>query len=76
MPHIGRVEGVHYAYGYAGHGVSVASYMGKEVGEMLAGKRSGNLFSEIGHFRSPLTRFDRLYLPIVSAWFRFQDQIS
>ena len=76
MPHIGRVEGVHYAYGYAGHGVSVASYMGKEVGEMLAGKRSGNLFSEIGHFRSPLTRFDRLYLPIVSAWFRFQDQVS
>ena len=37
MPHIGRVEGVHYAYGYAGHGVAVASALGKEAGEMLAG---------------------------------------
>jgi glycine/D-amino acid oxidase-like deaminating enzyme len=76
MPHIGRVEGVHYAYGYAGHGVSVASLMGKEVGEMLAGTRRSNLFAEIPHARYPFTPYDKLYLPMVSAWFRFKDAVS
>ena len=76
MPHVGRVDGVHYAYGYAGHGVSVASLMGKEVGEMLAGQRTSNLFAEIKHTRYPFTPFDKLYLPLVSAWFRMLDVTS
>jgi glycine/D-amino acid oxidase-like deaminating enzyme len=76
MPHIGRVVGVHYAYGYAGHGVSIASLMGAEAGEMLAGVRRSSLFAEIGHARYPFTPYDRLYLPLVSAWFRFQDRVS
>jgi glycine/D-amino acid oxidase-like deaminating enzyme len=76
MPHIGRVAGVHYAYGYAGHGVSIASLMGAEAGEMLAGARRSSLFAEIGHARYPFTPYDSLYLPLVSAWFRFQDRVS
>lgn len=77
MPHIGRTSGreggIWYAYGYAGHGVAIASRMGCEVGEMIAGKRRGNLFSEIAHYRYPFTPYDRYYLPLVSAWFRFLD---
>jgi glycine/D-amino acid oxidase-like deaminating enzyme len=76
MPHIGRVHGVHYALGYAGHGVSVASYLGKEVGEMLAGKHSTSLFAQIPHARYPFTPYDRLYLPLVSGWYRALDALS
>ncbi|HRA68940.1 MAG TPA: FAD-binding oxidoreductase [Caldilinea sp.] len=76
MPHVGRVRGVHYAYGYAGHGVSIASYLGKEVGEMLAGARTTNLFAQIDHARYPFTPYDQLYLPLVSAWFRLLDSVS
>ena len=76
MPHIGRVEGIHYAYGYAGHGVSVASLLGKEVGEMLAGRRATSLFAQIKHPRYPFTPYDKLYLPLVSAWFRLMDSVS
>ncbi|MBK8051490.1 MAG: FAD-binding oxidoreductase [Anaerolineales bacterium] len=76
MPHLGRVGGVHYAYGYAGHGVSVAGYLGKEAGEMLAGKRTSSLLSEITHPRYPFTPYDRIYLPIVSNWYRFKDAIG
>ncbi len=76
MPHVGCVEGVHYAYGYAGHGVSVASYLGKEVGELLAGQRRSTLFGEIPHARYPFTPYDKLYLPLVSAWFRTLDALS
>ncbi len=76
MPHVGRVDGIFYAYGYAGHGVSVASLMGKEVGEMLAGQRTSTLFAEIKHARYPFTPYDKLYLPLVSAWFRALDATS
>ena len=76
MPHVGCVEGVHYAYGYAGHGVSVASFLGKEVGEMLAGQRRSTLFADIPHARYPLPPYDRLYLRLVSAWFRALDALS
>lgn len=76
MPHAGRVQGIHYAYGYAGHGVSIASYLGKEVGEMIAGQRATTLFAQIGHPRYPITPYDRLYLPLVSAWFRLRDRVA
>ena len=73
MPHAGRVEGIHYAYGYAGHGVAIAGHLGKEVGEIIAGKRASTLFAEIDHPRFPFTRYDKLYLPLVSSWFRALD---
>ena len=76
MPHIGRVDGVAYAYGFAGHGVSVASYLGKEAGEILAGKRATSLFAQIKHARYLFTPYDKLYLPIVSQWFRYLDRVS
>ncbi len=76
MPHIGRVEGIWYAYGYAGHGVAVASLLGREVGEMIAGRRPSNLFSEINHRRSFVLEYDRLILSLVSAWFRHLERVS
>jgi len=76
MPHAGRMQGIHYAYGYAGHGVSIASYLGKEVGEMIAGQRATTLFAQIGHARYPFTPYDQLYLPLVSTWFRLRDRVA
>ena len=76
MPHAVRVRGIHYAYGYAGHGVSIASYLGKEMGELLAGQRTTTLFAQISHARYPFVPYDRFYLPLVSAWFRLLDHLS
>jgi glycine/D-amino acid oxidase-like deaminating enzyme len=73
MPHAGRVNGVHYAYAYAGHGVSIASFLGKEMGEVLAGKRTSTLFAQINHPRYAFVPYDRFYLPLVSGWFRLLD---
>lgn len=39
MPHIGRINGIHYTLGYCGHGVSIATYVGTEAGLLLAGKK-------------------------------------
>jgi len=76
MPHIGNDKGLYYAYGYSGHGVSIASYLGREVGELMAGKRETSMFSEINHPRTSLARLDSIYLPIVSAYFKMRDTLS
>ncbi|MEY4222098.1 MAG: hypothetical protein RL334_740, partial [Chloroflexota bacterium] len=76
MPHIGRVNGVHYAYGYCGHGVSISSYLGREVGELLAGKRTSSAFLNIPHPRNPIAFFERLFLPFVAQWYRMQDALA
>ena len=38
LPHAGRLDGVHYAMGYCGHGVALATYLGTRMGEVLAGE--------------------------------------
>jgi len=75
MPHIGRVNRIHYAYGYSGHGVSIASYLGYEVGRLIAGEISGGAFMDIHHPRFIFAALDRLYLPFVSAYFRLEDHL-
>jgi glycine/D-amino acid oxidase-like deaminating enzyme len=81
MPHAGQIQngpvpGVHYAYGYGGHGVAVASYLGNLMGRMLAGEEVANPFLTIPHRRYFFTPYEKLYLPLVSQWFRFLDRIS
>ncbi len=81
LPHIGRtaggrIDGVYYAYGYAGHGVAVASLVGKEIGELLAGRRIDNIFARLPQQRYFFTPHERFYLPFVSAWFRFLDLVA
>ncbi|HEU4954452.1 MAG TPA: FAD-binding oxidoreductase, partial [Gemmatimonadales bacterium] len=38
MPHAGRLNGVHYALAYAGHGVALATWLGARMGDALAGR--------------------------------------
>ncbi len=38
LAHIGRHEGVHYAMGYCGSGVGMASYLGMKLGRQVLGK--------------------------------------
>lgn len=80
MPHAGRFtgpqSGIHYAYGYGGHGVAIASYLGHIMGKMLAGQPTDNPIQSLPHTRYFFTPYEKLYLPLVSAWFRFLDRIS
>jgi glycine/D-amino acid oxidase-like deaminating enzyme len=76
MPHIGQADGVWYAMGYCGHGVAVASKLGREAAQIIAGERASSLFREISHMRTPVTHLDRYYLPFVSAWYRMMDKVQ
>lgn len=76
MPHIGRIDGIHYALGFSGHGVSVASYLGHEVGKLMSGEISESLFAQIKHPRFLFASLEKFYLPFVSAYFRLEDRFA
>ncbi|UYM04128.1 NAD(P)/FAD-dependent oxidoreductase [Solicola gregarius] len=67
MVHTGMTKGAHYSLGYSGHGVQMATHMGREMGLYLAGKSesypwAGDKFPAVpGNLGSPW------FLPIVGA---------
>lgn len=76
LPHIGKVNGIHYALGGNGHGVGAMSYLGHEAGRLMTGQIDRSFFADIKHPRFFFAPLDRLYWPFVNAWFRFQDWIN
>jgi len=41
MPHTGNNDGIHYAMGYCGSGVSLSSYFGTKLGQRISGLSQG-----------------------------------
>jgi glycine/D-amino acid oxidase-like deaminating enzyme len=76
MPHIGREDDVWYAFGYGGHGLSIATYLGTEVGRLMAGEISASPFMEISHQTMFFYRNQPWFLPFAALWFRFRDAVS
>lgn len=52
LPHIGVNDGVHYAMGYCGSGVSLSSYLGMVVGQKVLGTSAGDTALENVEFQS------------------------
>ena len=76
LPHAGRLQGVHYAMGYCGHGVALATYLGARMGEVLAG--SGEI-PDLGtsSFRPvPLLFGVPWFLPFVGGYYRVRDRMG
>jgi glycine/D-amino acid oxidase-like deaminating enzyme len=78
MPHAGQIDGLHYAIGYAGHGVAMATYLGGLLGAGLAGEQADNPFAELPFPGAPLGLYDGRpwFLPLVGAWYKFLDWVS
>ncbi|HLE30160.1 MAG TPA: FAD-binding oxidoreductase [Anaerolineales bacterium] len=78
MPHAGKMDGLHYALGYAGHGVAMATYLGTQLAAAISGETSDNPFAHIPFPGAPLGLYNGVpwFLPFVGAWYRFLDWIS
>jgi glycine/D-amino acid oxidase-like deaminating enzyme len=76
MPHSGSMDGIHYALGYGGHGVAFATYMGKQLADLAAGKISSLPVSEIGFPGMILYRRNPWFLPLAGLYYGFLDRIS
>jgi glycine/D-amino acid oxidase-like deaminating enzyme len=76
MPHAGRLDGIHYALGYAGHGVALSTWLGARMGDALAGRGAipdltGDRLRTI-----PFYRGVPWFLPVVGGYYRLKDWLS
>ena len=76
MPHIGEKNGIYYAFGYGGHGLSIATYLGTEIGLLLSGKKDRSPFMEISHQTMFFYRNKPWFIPFAARYFRFLDWVS
>lgn len=75
LPRAGERDGLFYSMGYSGHGTHMSTYMGAIMAEVLNGRADLNPWRDFtwpaipGHFGKPW------FLPLVGAYYRFQDLI-
>jgi glycine/D-amino acid oxidase-like deaminating enzyme len=76
LPHIGRRDGVWYAMGYGGHGVALGTYLGTEVGAMIAGELASSPFADIPHPTRWYYRSRPWFLPFAAMGYRVLDRVG
>lgn len=75
LVHAGEQDGLFYSVGYSGHGVQMATYMGKQMADYMDGVLEANPWRDVpfkripGHFGPPW------FLPFAGAYYKFQDVI-
>ena len=77
MVHAGRRDGLFYSMAYSGHGVQMATYMGKAMAEVISGRPKANPWADLknpwipGHFGNPW-----LHLRAGGTWYVLKDRLS
>src|SRR5712664_1154874 len=75
MPHAGKIDGMYFAAGFAGHGVAAATWFGAKLAAQICGDPSGIPFDGIKFPSAPLgLRSGHTWaLPLAGAWYRVLD---
>jgi glycine/D-amino acid oxidase-like deaminating enzyme len=79
MPHVGRLDGLFYSLGYAGHGVAMATYLGKAVAEaILSGSIDADPFASFSFPGAPLGLYNGFpwFLPFAGMWHKVLDWLE
>jgi len=78
MPHAGKLDGMYFALGYAGHGVAMATLLGKRMAEAIVTGRDANPFAGIPFPGAPLGLYNGKpwFLPLAGAWYKWLDLVS
>ena len=75
MAHTGCHDGVYYAMGYCGSGVSMSSYLGMRLGQKVLGLADGQTaFDDLPFPTRPLYNGTPWFLPPIVSWYRWRDQ--
>jgi glycine/D-amino acid oxidase-like deaminating enzyme len=77
MPHAGRMDGIYFVVGYAGHGVAMASWQGQKMAQWIAEGKTDNPFAEIPFPGAPLGLYNGKpwFLPFAGAYYKLLDWI-
>jgi glycine/D-amino acid oxidase-like deaminating enzyme len=75
MPHAGKLDGMYFAAGFAGHGVAAATWFGAKLAAQICGDATGTPFDGIKFPAAPLglRNGNTWALPLAGAWYRLLD---
>lgn len=77
LAHTGRREGIHYALGYCGSGVSMASYLGTRAGQKVLDLAEGRTaLDDLDFPTRPLYGGRPWFLPASVAFYRWRDALG
>jgi len=78
MPHSGKIDGMHFAVGFAGHGVGAATWMGAKLAGVICGDPDDNPFSRIAFPGAPigLRSGNTWALPLAGAYYKVLDWLT
>ncbi len=75
MPHAGKIDGMYFAAGFAGHGVAAATWFGAKLAGLICGEPNDIPFDGIKFPAAPigLRSGNTWALPLSGAWYRILD---
>jgi glycine/D-amino acid oxidase-like deaminating enzyme len=75
MPHSGKIDGMYFALGFAGHGVAAATWMGAKLASVICGDPDDNPFTGISFPGAPigLRSGNTWALPLAGMYYRVLD---
>ena len=78
LPHLGRTpEGIHYAMGYCGTGVSRSTFFGNKIALKVIGDVAGKTpFDEIAFPTHPFQFAAKAAVPFYEAAYRVRDKMN
>ena len=77
LAHVGRHDGMHYAMGYCGSGVSMASYLGMRTGQKVLGLKEGATGFDATTFETrPLYYGNPWFLGASISFYRWRDRLN
>ncbi len=76
LPHIGKQDGLHYAMGYCGSGISLATYFGMRIGQQVLGRAEGRTpLDNIPFPTRPLYSGNPWFLAPSIFYYRLRDKL-
>jgi len=76
MVHAGEHDGLYYSLGYSGHGVQMATYMGKQMAAYMNGAEDANPWRDLTFKRIPGHIGPPWFLPFAGAYYKALDVIK
>jgi glycine/D-amino acid oxidase-like deaminating enzyme len=75
MPHAGKIDGMYFAAGFAGHGVAAATWFGAKLAGLICGDLNDIPFDGIKFSTAPfgLRSGHTWALPLAGAWYKLLD---
>ena len=77
LAHVGKHDGIHYAMGYCGSGVSMASFLGMRIGQQVLGRSQGTTALDDVNFQTrPFYGGNPWFLAAAVAYYRWRDNLN